>query len=326
MKKVYTNLLKIVFTVLLLTLLYRKLDVDGFLTIVRGIWVLPLGGFFLICGVNMWLSSMRWGLLLRADGFDIPVRKLFVSHWIASFFNFFMPSNIGGDVYRIADITKKSGKPVNTVASVFADRLSGFVAMSSLGFVFPLIGLRHVPEEHRWKLLIPLLVFLGFLFVAGLLWQQKVLRFFTRFFPIRLREKVDHIMGLFLASMRQYSRDPLVLVKCLGLSLVFQFLVVVAVYCVGTALRLGIPFFDYCVFVPLVSLLESVPSTINGMGFRDAGYIMFFSAAGLADPTTAAPAMALLYMMLTLMYASCGGLLFLRRLYGAGRHLKVASG
>ena len=34
---------------------------------------------------------------------------------------------------------------------------------------------------------------------------------------------------------------------------------------------------------------------------------------GLADPTAAAPAMSLLYMTLTLLYASCGGALFLRR-------------
>lgn len=317
MKKSHVNVLKIAFTTLLLLLLYRKLDVAGFAAIVRGIWILPLGGFFLICGVNMWLSSMRWGLLLRADGFDISIKKLFVSHWIGSFFNFFMPSNIGGDVYRIADIAKKSGKPVNTVASVFADRLFGFIAMSSLGFIFPLIGFRQVPEEHRWTLLIPLVVFLGLLFLAGLIWQQGLLRFAARFLPVRLREKVEWILGLFLASMRQYGRDPAVLLKCLGLSVAFQFLVIVAVFCVGTALRLGIPFFGYCVFVPLVGLLESVPSTINGMGFRDAGYIMFFTAFGLPDPLAAAPAMALLYMMLTLVYASCGGLLFLRRLYGA---------
>ncbi len=315
MKKTHTSLLKAVFTVVLLALLYRRLDVDGFLSIVRGIRLWPLTGFFVICVVNMCLSSTRWSLLLRADGFDIPVRKLFVSHWIASFFNFFMPSNIGGDVYRIADIARKSGKPVHTVASVFADRLSGFIAMSLLGFVFPLIGLRQVPVEHRWKLLIPLVVFLGFLFLAGLIWQQGVLRFAARFLPGRLRVKVEDVLALFLASMRQYGRDPRVLAKCLGLSLVFQFLIAVAVFCVGTALRLEIPFFSYCVFVPLVALLESVPSTINGMGFRDAGYIMFFSAAGLADPTAAAPAMSLLYMTLTLLYASLGGLIFLRRLH-----------
>lgn len=317
MKKYQKNLLKLAFTAVILFLLYRKMDIDGFCGIVHGIKLWPLSGFFMICVVNMWLSSSRWGLLLRADGLEIPTVKLFVSHWIASFFNFFMPSNIGGDVYRIADIAKKSGKTVNTVASVFADRLTGFIAMSMLGFVFPLIGLREVPAEHRWKLLIPLVVFLGFMTLAALVWQQGLLRFAAKFLPGRAREKVEKILGLFLESVREYGRDPMVLVKCLLLSLLFQFLVIVAIFCVGTSLRLGIPFFSYCVFVPLVCLLESVPSTINGMGFRDAGYIMFFSAVGVADPTAAAPAMSLLYMMLTLLYASCGGLLFLRRLRNA---------
>lgn len=317
MKKVHKNILKITLTAVILGLLYRKMDVDGFREIVRGIRLWPLAGFFLICGSNMWLSSLRWGLLLRADGLDIPTRKLFVSHWIASFFNFFMPSNIGGDVYRIADIAKKSGKTVNTVASVFADRLTGFIAMSMLGFLFPLIGLREVPVEHRWKLAIPLVVFLGFMFLAVLVWQQGILRFMAKFLPQKLRSKVENILGMFLESVHEYGRNPLVLVKCLLLSLLFQFMVIVAVYCVGTSLRFGIPFFSYCVFVPLVCLLESVPSTINGMGFRDAGYIMFFSAVGLANPLSAAPAMSLLYMMLTLIYASCGGLLFLRRLRNA---------
>lgn len=317
MKKAYRNILKITFTAVILGLLYRKMDIDGFRAIMGGIRLWPLTGFFLICVSNMWLSSLRWGLLLRADGLDIATRKLFVSHWIGSFFNFFMPSNIGGDVYRIADIAKKSGKTVNTVASVFADRLTGFIAMSMLGFLFPLIGLREVPVEHRWKLAIPLVVFLGFMFLAALVWQQGILRFMAKFLPRKLRAKIEEILEMFLASVREYGRNPVVLIKCLLLSLLFQFMVIVAVYCVGSSLRLGIPFFSYCVFVPLVCLLESVPSTINGMGFRDAGYIMFFSAVGLESPTSAAPAMSLLYMMLTLIYASCGGILFLRRLRNA---------
>ncbi|MGI5869354.1 MAG: lysylphosphatidylglycerol synthase transmembrane domain-containing protein [Kiritimatiellia bacterium] len=318
MKPWQKNVLKLSFTALLLALLYRKVDVDGFLETLRGARLWPLALFFVVCVVNMWLSSSRWRLLLRADGLDIPTSKLFVSHWIASFFNFFMPSNIGGDVYRIADIAKKSGKPVNTVASVFADRLTGFIAMSLLGFVFPLVGLREVPPEHRWKLAIPLVVFLGFLAAAALVWQQGILRTCAHLLPGKLRTKVEDVLARFLESVRQYGKDPTVLPRCLGLSLLFQFLVVVAVFCVGTSLRLGIPFFSYCVFVPLVCLLESVPSTINGLGFRDAGYIMFFSAVGLPDPVSTASAMSLLYMTLTLLYASCGGLLFLRRNWKSG--------
>ena len=150
----------------------------------------------------------------------------------------------------------------------------------------------------------------GGLFVPQSFPQVKPEDFYGLTYP----QTAQKVLGLFLESVREYGRDPWVLVKGLMISLLFQFLVIVAIFCVGTSLKLGIPFFSYCVFVPLVCLLESVPSTINGMGFSDAGYIMFFSAVGLADPTAAAPAMALLYMMLTLIYASCGGLLFLRRL------------
>lgn len=315
MKRWQKNTLKIAFTLILLTLLYRKVDGKDFLQTLQGVRFEPLIGFFVLCVVNMWLSSTRWGLLLHADGLPIPISKLFVSHWIASFFNFFMPSNIGGDVYRIADIAQKSGKTVNSVASVFVDRLTGFLAMSALGFIFPLMGLRQVPLEHRWKLAIPLCVFMGFLVVAALVWQQRFLRACTHLFPSRLRTRIESLLVRFLESIQQYSKTPQVLLRCLLLSLLFQFLVIVAVYCVGCALRLPIPFFSYCIFVPLVCLLESVPSTINGMGFRDAGYIMFFTAVGLTHATEAAPAMSLLYMALTLLYASCGGLLFFRRLH-----------
>lgn len=317
MKKSHKTLLKIAITALIMILLYRRMDWAGFAGILRGIRLWPLTGFFAICVVNMWLSSFRWWMLMRADGIDIPVHKLFVSHWIASFFNFFMPSNIGGDVYRIADISKKSGKAPNTVAAVFADRLTGFIAMSLLGFVFPLIGLRMVPEGSRKVLLIPLAIFLCFIVVAALVLQQGFLRFMLRVVFRGKHGKVEMFLDKFLESVRAYGRRPGVLARCLLVSLLFQFLVAVAVFCVGTSLGLGIPFFSYCIFVPLVSLLESVPSTINGMGFRDAGYVMFFTAAGIPSPKESAAAMALLYMMLTLVYASLGGILFLRRLQKA---------
>ena len=135
MKRTAKTALKLAVTALLLFLLYRKVDGRAFADALRGIrwgWVPP---FFAIALANMWISSLRWSLLLRSDGVDIPVRKLFASHWIASFFNFFLPSNIGGDVYRIADVGRKSGSAMGSLASVFVDRLCGFLALSLMGFL-----------------------------------------------------------------------------------------------------------------------------------------------------------------------------------------------
>ncbi len=319
MKKSAKTAVKIGVTLLLLTLLYRKVNGKDFLEVLRGLrWgLVPF--FFLVAFLNMWISSLRWGMLLRADGVDVPTRKLFASHWIASFFNFFLPSNIGGDVYRIADISRKSGSGMGSLASVTVDRLTGFLALSLYGFVFPLLGLRLIPEDKRILLVIPLIVFLGFLCVAALLWQQKMIRFFLRFVPGKFRGKVSGYLDAFFSSVRAYARRPAVLARAFGLSMVFQFLVFVAVYVVGLALRLPVSFPEYCVFVPFVCLLEAVPLSINGIGLRDSGYVFFFSAVGLAgrgaDPETSAAAISLCYMALTLAYALGGGVLFLRRMY-----------
>ena len=59
--------------------------------------------------VMMAVSVWRWNLLLRAQHVEVPARTLSESFWIASFFNNFLPSNIGGDVVRIADTSKPAG-------------------------------------------------------------------------------------------------------------------------------------------------------------------------------------------------------------------------
>ncbi len=329
MKRPAKTALKLAVTALLLFLLYRKVDGKSFGRLFADLdWRWP-PLFFAIAFLNMWLSSVRWRLFLRADGVEVPVRKLFASHWIASFCNFFLPSNVGGDLYRIADIGAKSGSAVRGTASVFMDRLSGFLAMSFLGFVFPLAGLRFVPREHWPWLLVPVAFFVAFLGIFVLfVFGQGLLRRLLRIIPARPRERALAVADRFLASISAYSRRPSVPLRAFAISLVFQFLVFVASWTVGRALRIPVPFAWYCVFAPLVCILEALPVSINGMGLREAAYVVFFGVAfplvGFAGPDgvsgadwakTCAGAMALCYMALTLAYALGGGLLLLRRMF-----------
>lgn len=311
MKKYIKLIIKLVITIALLAYFYSKIELDAVKVHLSELQLLPLVLFFVICVGNMCISSCRWKLLLDADGLVLPFRKLFTSHWIAAFFNFFAPSNIGGDAYRIADIAIKSGKTVNTVASVFVDRLSGFIAMSVVGTIFPLCGLRSVPQEHWWKLCIPFCFFCCLIVLLFLIKQQKILRWSMRFMPKVIRGRVEKLLDTFLQSTQAYRAG--VLWRCVGLSLVFQFFIIVAVWCIGTSMGLNIRFFDYCIFTPLICILESLPTSINGMGMRDAGYIMFFTAVGIETAQTDGPLAALLYVTMTLLYAFSGGLIFLRR-------------
>lgn len=311
MKKYLKLIIKLTITIALLAYFYRKIELGAVKEHLSELQLWPLVLFFVICVGNMCISSYRWKLLLDADGLILPFKKLFTSHWIAAFFNFFAPSNIGGDAYRITDVAIKSGKPVNTVASVFVDRLSGFIAMSVVGTIFPLCGLKSVPQEHWWKLCIPFCFFCCLIVLLFLIKQQKILRWSMRFMPKVIRGRVEKLLDTFLQSTHAYKAN--VLWRCVGLSLIFQFFIIVAVWCIGTSMGLNISFFYYCIFTPLICILESLPTSINGMGMRDAGYIMFFTAVGIETAQTDGPLAALLYVTMTLLYAFTGGLIFLRR-------------
>ena len=321
--------LKILISSGLIALLYSRIEMADLRDQITTLRVWPLLLFFVILVINTILSAAKWHALLAADGVHIPLRKLVVSYLIGTFFNVFLPSNIGGDGYRILDISRRSGKTVNTVASVFADRLSGFLALSFMGLLFPLLGWRLIETQWglnipllgecvigaRWVLLIPLLAFSGFASLVVLLWQQSLLRWIAGRIGGKWGRKITAILDKFLASISAYSRRRSVLVKIMAISFCFQFLVIVAIYCLGLALSLELPFLPFCVFVPLISLLEAIPITIFGIGLREFGYTLFMTA--VAHDAADGVALALVYTAATLVYCAVGGILFLMRRHSA---------
>ena len=77
--------------------------------------------YYLMIGVSAW----RWGVLLEAQGLHFPLRRLTSSFFVATFFNNFLPSNIGGDVVRIADTAQAAGSRTRA-ATVVTRSIAGW--------------------------------------------------------------------------------------------------------------------------------------------------------------------------------------------------------
>lgn len=96
--------LKVAVSLALLLLLYRNTPVQQIAAVLAQCQLLLLLPVGLLLLLNTTLSALKWRLLLLSDHIDIPLIKLVVSYLIAAFFNLFLPSNIGGDSYRIYEI------------------------------------------------------------------------------------------------------------------------------------------------------------------------------------------------------------------------------
>jgi glycosyltransferase 2 family protein len=90
--------LKAAVSIALLAVLLSRVDVPRLWAIARsastGWLAAAIALYFLMILASVW----RWGLLLRAQNVRLPFRRLTSSFLVATFFNNFLPSNIGGDV------------------------------------------------------------------------------------------------------------------------------------------------------------------------------------------------------------------------------------
>ena len=308
MKKRLVLLAKLAVMAGLLVLLYRKVDFAAFRGALADLewgWLPLIYALFLL---NTALSSWKWQLLLQADGVQVPLRSLLGSYLIGTFFNLFLPSSIGGDSYRVVDASRHGGA-AKSFASVFADRLTGFLALAIWGLVFSAIGWSRLPDKRI--LLLPVLVF-GLM--AGLVFalvQRTWLVAIWGFLRMDRLKKLDAFLHRFLDSLAGYHANRGLLAKVFGISLSFQMLAIAIIFCISQALAWSVPFIYFCIFVPLITLGEALPISIFGIGVRDSLYVFFFAQGGASREQ--ALSMALVYVLITIVYSLLGGVLFLLR-------------
>ncbi|MGQ9708506.1 MAG: hypothetical protein ACUVUR_06490, partial [bacterium] len=72
-----------------------------------------------------------------------------------------------------------------------------------------------------------------------------------------------------------------------------------------------VPLGYYFIFIPLLNIVVNIP-TIGGLGVREAAFVLFFTPQWLPGHLTAEQAFssALLFLILDLLFALLGGLLF----------------
>jgi uncharacterized membrane protein YbhN (UPF0104 family) len=92
------------------------------------------------------------------------------------------------------------------------------------------------------------------------------------------------------------------------LSFLFQGVVIAVVFLNARALHQDFPLIAVAVFVPLISLGGMLPVSVNGLGVREALYILLFGRIGAT--TELAVALALLYLAVTFVASLPGGVLY----------------
>jgi uncharacterized membrane protein YbhN (UPF0104 family) len=263
-------------------------------------WVLAALGLYLL---QMVVSAWRWNVLLVPQGFDIGFRRLLSSYLVATFFNNFLPSNIGGDVVRIRDTAGPAKSKTLAATVVLIDRgigLMGLVLVAAVGATLS-GSAGAAPAAPAWLWagfgLATLVSAPAVIAPAGV---GKILQPLTVFHPEWVGDRILRVTEV----LGRFRERPSSLFNAFGGAVVVQALLVLFYAAAATSLDIPIAISHLAVIVPISFVMQMVPVSVNGFGVREATFSFYFKALGL--PIEAAMALSLGSTALIMLFSLSG--------------------
>jgi uncharacterized protein (TIRG00374 family) len=272
----------------------------------------------LVFSLSTILGGLQWGLLIRHAGLALPLPHLLRVYWIGLFFNNFFPSNVGGDLIKVADVSLSTGATGRAVAGTLLDRLLGLCALSTLGLVAAAI--LGGPRPAGLPLEFLALVSVGLVSLAALLLSRRLGKLMVRVMRRWRWRGIGERAALLIEDFQQYRRSPLFLLGVVALALLVQALRVLTHVLVAWALEIPLDLdtlLGLYVLIPVLGVAIVLPISFNGLGLRE--FIATRLLPGIGIGAEAAFALQIATYLVQVLVSALGGVFFGLRTLRGGR-------
>jgi uncharacterized protein (TIRG00374 family) len=303
--------LKVLLSVLLLGYLVYKAEPMKIVEVLGQAWYngrlvylfLAIGIYLLATIIYTW----RWQILVKGCGLQrVTWLDLFKFYLIGLFFNNFLPTSIGGDVFRIYHLVEKSGDRTAGFTSVLTERLLGIAGTLILTLLALLLLSSQLDDQRLIYIASGLLfVIITFFIVVFNDYFLKMAEQMVK--PLKVLRLGERIMKFFKA-IRFYYNTRSIYLKILGTSIMGQILVIIMTYMLSLALGLQIPPYYLFLVVPISFLVTMLPS-INGIGFREGVFVVLLGKVGISNAE--AISLSFLSILIPMIVSMSGGMLFM---------------
>jgi uncharacterized membrane protein YbhN (UPF0104 family) len=239
-------------------------------------------------------SARRWQLFAKELRFEHTLPQYCAYSFIGLFFSLFLPTLVGGDVMRVWYLNGQSGRKWAAAASVILERINGLLILIATACVGVLIS----PVDLPWWI-VGSVWGIAACACVGLVSTPILQRWQT--LSLDWRRQLQMFLDLLCF--------PKLLVESSVMSILVQIAGVLILWCLGIGLGLDVPLAYYCVLVPMVTLLMLLPISVNGMGVREGGTVLFLAPLGVGE--SAALTLAFLWFATGIAVSLVGGVVYL---------------
>lgn len=245
----------------------------------------------------VFVSGVKWFVLLRARGVTVPFRAVVAYQWVGEFFNYALPTGVGGDLLRGYGLARDTHRRADAAVSVIIDRFVGlttFVVAAAvasgviLRFGSQADGSPFTPENQNYLNLLSVaasLVAVGLLTILAVMLSRRMKRFFEGILarlPLadRTLPLYRTLADAFNAYHDQYWAIGLSALGSLGILVLSS----VAIWFLGEAIEPGsIKFLSIFAMNPIVAFVLLVPLAPGGAGLRQGAFVVLLGLVGVAE-------------------------------------------
>jgi uncharacterized protein (TIRG00374 family) len=303
---------KTVVSVGLLYLLLSRVDMARLWEVARTaqpVWLAGALGLYL---VMILVSAWRWRVLLDAQHITASFAWLTNSYLVATFFNNFLPSNIGGDVIRIRDTAPQAGSKTLATTIVLLDRGLGLLALVFVAAVGSSLAARSSAAVGPFG---PGLLWLGLaaltLVGALVLFRPDGVRIVLAPLERLHQEWVGERLLRLTTALEKFRAAPQALATGLVGGIIVQLVLVAFYAAISSALSIPISLAHLAILVPVSFIVQMLPLSVNGFGVREATFSLYF--ARLRLPLESALALSFIGAALIMLFSASGAVAYLSR-------------
>lgn len=296
----------------LLYLLLSRVDVGRLWMVARTASIAWLVAALALYFVMVLISAWRWGLLLRVQRVEASFGMLLNSFLVATFFNNFLPSNIGGDVIRIRDTARAAKSRTLATTVVLLDRglgLLGLVFVSALGA--SLASARSEAVGPIGPGILWLVFASGVAATVAMVVLPhglgRLLRPLEALHQEWVRERIDRLTD----ALHRFRAAPQSLVLGFIGAILVQMTIVLFYAAVARALAVPVPFAHLAILIPLSFIVQMLPISVNGFGVREGLFTFYFAQLHL--PAESALALSFVSAALIMLFSTSGAAAYLVR-------------
>lgn len=276
-KKTLKFLGKLAISVGLVVWIIFRVDWYEVWSYVHGIRIWQLAIYVVLYMAGIFISSLKWKSLANFKGFNYSLSKYFSLYFTGTFINNFMPSFIGGDTFKSYQIGRENGRYSEAASSVIMDRATGLLGAIILTLIFAVINYKLVLSSPL------LLIIISGLIIFEILYQV-IIKKNNFFIDSKLGRRVPEKIKKFIKEFDVYHDDPIIFRKSIIYSILFSLIGLAAAnYVLFISMGIKIELLGYLSVIFLISIISSIPISINNIGVKEWAYITFFGLLGVSS-------------------------------------------